>query len=283
MVTGADGLIGQKLCEFLRLNKFFFNRTSRRKGLGPEFIYFDLMDEKSWSNIPDDLFCVYFLAAITATDLCENSYELAYKVNVEQSERFIDFLKSRSQKIILPSTNMVFDGVLPYPSLKQEQNPMNKYGLLKALLEKKVANNDKVTIVRLTKLSDTLLPLLKSWAKRIACDETIYPFTDMYCSPLDLHEVVKIMFDISNLETSLTYHISGDRNVSYLEIAEKLLIKLSKSNDLISSVTAKQRLGKDFFVHENSTLGMMDNPFCIAPKLGCDQALDLTLNKLFRP
>ena len=90
VITGSNGILGQKLVEYCLTNRLTFIATS--KGLNrnpncPDYLYLsmDICNKLEINQVFDTLYPTHILhaAALSDVDFCENHPELCHQVNVE--------------------------------------------------------------------------------------------------------------------------------------------------------------------------------------------------------
>ena len=139
LITGSNGLLGQKLLHKLRVDSSLDliatsrgeNRVSEKNGY--TYLALDITDEKAVAQIiamqkPD---VVINTAAMTNVDLCEAEKENCDALNVNAVQYLADACQQIDAHLIHISTDFIFDGEDgPYKE-EDEQNPLSYYGLSK--------------------------------------------------------------------------------------------------------------------------------------------------------
>ncbi len=107
-ITGSTGLIGSRIIELLS-DRFDFIPLRVEDGV-------DITNKESLSlQLAARSFdYLLHLAAYTNVDKAETERELCHKINVEGTRNLLDICESKGAKMILISTDFVFDG-LPIP------------------------------------------------------------------------------------------------------------------------------------------------------------------------
>lgn len=115
LVVGAQGLLG---------------RTLVKRGIkGLNHRECDVTDQKQMIKALKGIDLVYFCAAITDVDYCEEFPDISYKVNVNAPAMW-----AKEVPIVFLSSNYVFSGTGPhYPN--DLKKPIQQYGIQKALAE----------------------------------------------------------------------------------------------------------------------------------------------------
>lgn len=149
LITGANGLLGQKLVNCFAADKSFdLLGTSRQKepyNQTASFGYISLdttdrgaVKELIWNFEPD---YIINAAAFTNVDACEREKEVSWKANVSAVENLIAGARLVKAKIIHVSSDYIFDGKNgPYDEL-QSPNPLSYYGRAKLAAENVIRNS----------------------------------------------------------------------------------------------------------------------------------------------
>lgn len=149
LVTGANGLLGQKLSALL-INDMDLQPvlTSRGRLTFPvqraEFRNMDITDEAAVRRVlqsvkPD---VVVNTAAMTLVDQCETQQDECWKNNVKAVEYLIAACNSVNAHLIHVSTDFIFDGSNGPLDETAVPNPVNFYGKSKAAAEKLLIDSD---------------------------------------------------------------------------------------------------------------------------------------------
>jgi dTDP-4-dehydrorhamnose reductase len=145
IITGANGLVGQKLVELgakdenLRIIATGRGSSRLHKNEG-DYMYESV--DVTQSNDLAKLFAKYspdFIihsASMTDVDRCEINRDLCYEQNINATERILSECRNHGTHLIFISTDFVFDGKQgPYRE-DDSPNPLNYYGWTKFESEK---------------------------------------------------------------------------------------------------------------------------------------------------
>src|SRR5688500_2042571 len=150
LVTGANGFLGQHLCNYLKKAGFEVTATGRgEKRLSDDFKYeaLELTDKKAVQMFLDHkkFDVIVHTAALSKPDECENNKENCIAVNVDATR---NLLQSFSGFFIYTSTDFVFGENGPHNE-DQEPAPLNFYGESKLMAESEVIKSGlQYSIVR---------------------------------------------------------------------------------------------------------------------------------------
>jgi dTDP-4-dehydrorhamnose reductase len=145
LVTGSNGLLGQKLTELLENDpSVTLIATARGKSVLPitkgEFHNLDITDGQA----VDDVFArtrpdvVINTAAMTQVDQCETEREACWTANVTSVENLVAACTKYSTHLVHVSTDFIFDGTRGPLDENEKPNPVNYYGESKLAAEEVV-------------------------------------------------------------------------------------------------------------------------------------------------
>jgi dTDP-4-dehydrorhamnose reductase len=150
LVTGSNGLLGQKLIEKLsKTDNIEVIATARGENRLPfaenyKFVSLDITKKKEVETVfdsekPD---VVIHTAAMTNVDQCETEKDACWDLNVKAVEYLVEASNKHNSFLVHLSTDFIFDGKAgPYDE-KAEENPLSFYGWSKYAAEKLVINSD---------------------------------------------------------------------------------------------------------------------------------------------
>ena len=146
------------------------------------------------------------------------------------------------------STNSVFGGERPWPEEQAPHAPGIAYARQKAEAEKRIRAEarrlhaeDRLSIVRLTKILNEETPPLPGWFSAWAGGRTIEPFADLIFAPMSVRFVGNALATLGEKRVPGDLHLSGDENVSYVDFAMKLARRLGVDPALIAPTTAEAK------------------------------------------
>jgi len=150
LVTGSNGLLGQKITELV-LKKYpditlvatgkGENRNAIKKGY--EYRTMDITDLNSLKKVfeaeqPD---VVIHTAAMTQVDDCEFKKEECVALNITAVKNIAKLSSILNFRLVHLSTDFIFDGTKKMYKEDEEPNPLSYYGWSKLEAEKAVINN----------------------------------------------------------------------------------------------------------------------------------------------
>jgi dTDP-4-dehydrorhamnose reductase len=262
LIVGGDGLIARALVAQLMLEKWAVNCTSRRNHLPDCWIRFDLRD--GVSVLPGALLknvdVVFICAAITGFAACTSDPQGSRYINVTRTvELGRHFMKNGAQVVYL-SSNAVFDGTRAALNEYSPITPVTEYGQQKAdceamLLCAASELSGKCAVVRLTKVVDRKQPLYSGWMQNLSAQLPIKAAVDLRISPITTAFVARGLSCIGAGGQSGVYHLSGEQDVTYLDLASAMIAALGKCVSVEHDWIQKRLVAVPSPAH--STLSMM--------------------------
>lgn len=254
LITGANGLVGQKLVTNLQ-NKtsldFLATSLHANKIETPSLFSLRLMDirnEKEIASVfsfykPD---VVIHTAAMTDVGPCETQQDKCWEINVKATGNVVRACNCHHSKLIYISTDFVFDGEGgPY---KEDDlpNPVSFYGKSKLEAEKVVMQNmDDWAIVRTILVYGISSNMARSniilWVKKnLEAGQAIRVVSDQFRMPTLAEDLAEGIVQIAIRGAKGIYHLSGKDYLSIYEIAMKTADFFNLDKSLISPVSSAE-------------------------------------------
>ena len=235
LIIGGNGLIGAALYQLLNRSVQSVIATTRRKDLiSDAAIYLDLCDSRTW-QIPAGNRVAYVCAAISRYADCRTDPEGSRLVNVANTTRLIRHLVESGCFVVFVSSNAVFDGRSPYRKTTDPVDPQTEYGRQKAQVEAQISElGSRICILRVAKVFPKNPPLFMDWIGQLREGATIRPFRDLTCAPVPLETVCECLMRLGSMEKPGVWHLSGDRDLSYAELASELADRSNLDRGLIN-------------------------------------------------
>ena len=151
LLTGSNGLLGQKLVELIApMSGFELVATSRGKNRLPEsdltyqYQSLDITDKEQVMEVisahsPD---AIIHTAAMTNVDQCESEQANCQKLNVEAVSHIIEAASTNQAFLLHLSTDFIFDGSYGPLDEAAAPNPVSIYGQSKLDAEQLLINSD---------------------------------------------------------------------------------------------------------------------------------------------
>lgn len=280
LVTGSNGLLGQKLTERI-LAKNDFELVATGKGVnryavkeGYTYAEMDILDAESIDNVigkflPD---VVINTAAMTNVDTCETEKEECWALNVTAVEHLINSCKTHNAQLIHLSTDFIFDGLAgPYKEDAQP-SPVSFYGESKLAAELLLQKSDiKWTILRTIIVYGIVSDMSRSniilWAKgALEKGNPINIVNDQWRMPTLADDLAEICLLAAEKEAQGVFNASGKDMMSIIELVEQVADYYGLNKSLINPISsaslnqAAKRPVKTGFILDKSIKELGYNP-----------------------
>ena len=236
LITGSNGLLGQKLLHKLRVDNTFeliatskgVNRVNIKKGY--TFLSLDITNKEEVNKViinqaPN---VVVNTAAMTNVDLCEDKKEACDVLNVEAVKYLADACANIDAHLIHISTDFIFDGEDGPYSEQDKPNPLSYYGLSKLKSEQLLqAHQVKWTVLRTIIVFGVGERLSKSnivlWAKNaLEKGDPLNIIDDQFRAPTLAEDLADICILAAKKKAFGIFNASGKDIMSIYEIVERV-------------------------------------------------------------
>lgn len=234
MITGANGLLGQKVTEI------FANESEHKliltdlhdKPENPgqmEYFSMDITNKDDVKKYIKKYSPDYIIntAAYTNVDGCETEKELSWKVNVDAVKNFIIASRINDCKILHISTDYVFDGRTGNYDENSKPNPLSFYGKSKLASENAlISSGIRFAVVRTMIIYGTaknVRPNFALWLiDMLEKGNPVRIVDDQFGMPTISNDLGWGILKMTELDKSGFYHICGSEYLSRYEFAVKL-------------------------------------------------------------
>ena len=252
LVTGSNGLLGQKLVELLAgVSGIHTIATSRGQNrlpafYGYEYYEMDITNRKQVDAVikiakPD---VIIHTAAMTNVDQCEVEKEECWKLNVTAVGYLIDACRHHNLFFVHVSTDFVFDGTAGPYTEDDEPNPVSFYGWSKYAAEKLVSHSQLEWAIARTVLvygiaHDMSRSNIILWVKKsLEAGNSIKVVTDQFRTPTLAEDLAMGCFLIADKKARGIFNISGKDFLTPYEMAIETADFFELDSSLISTTDA---------------------------------------------
>jgi len=231
LITGANGLLGQKLVQLLSEEKIDFLATSN----GPSRIQTPDINYRSLDVLNRDQVldlireysptAIIHTAAMTQVDQCETDREKCWQLNVVAVAHLVEASSAIGSHLIHLSTDFIFDGLEgPYDE-EAMANPINFYGQSKVaaeelLLKSKIKWSIVRTILVYGATPGTSRSNIMLWVKKnLESGNSIQVVNDQFRTPTLVEDLAKGCYLIASQSAYGIYNIAGADLLTPYEIA----------------------------------------------------------------
>lgn len=252
LVTGSNGLTGQKITERVLATKDFkLIATSKGENRFPVkegYVYaeMDILNPANVAEVvskyrPD---AIIHTAAMTNVDTCESQKELAHELNVVAVETLIQVCRQFDIQLVHLSTDFIFDGANgPYDELAPAC-PVSYYGQTKLEAENAIiAAGGKWAILRTIIVYGIVSDMSRSnivlWAKgALEKGEPINVVNDQWRMPTLAEDLADCCLLAVSKNAQGIYNASGKDMMSISELVGKVADYWNLDKSLIKEISA---------------------------------------------
>jgi dTDP-4-dehydrorhamnose reductase len=244
LITGANGLLGQKLVALLQQQRDVYTIATARTSLvqtlpNGEFHKLDITQQEEVDAVisktnPD---VVIHTAAMTQVDQCETEHEACILNNVTAVQYLVQACSTNHVRLIHISTDFIFDGSHGPLDENAQPNPVNFYGESKLKAEQLIrASNIDWCILRTVLVygvtTDSSRSNIVLWVKKSLEEEkNIHVVNDQWRTPTLAEDLAMGCYLAASKNAKGIYNISGKDFITPYDIAIQTahFFKLNKS------------------------------------------------------
>ena len=289
LITGLNGFVAGSIVAHARKN-WEVHGADIEKTIGlPADIrayQLDLMDSDKLSLLfnhvkPD---AVIHTAAIANIDTCEYNKELAWRVNVEITQTLAELCRKSGAKMIVCSTDTVFDGKKGFYTEKDTPHAVNHYAKTKIEAERIVLDaSPRNIVVRLSLvmglpvmgkgnsfLADTIEKLKKG-------ESVKFPENEIR-TPVDVITVGSALSELAGCNYGGIVHLSGNTRINRYLMAVGIAETLGYNPGLIQPTDSNAMEGRAPRPNDASMKNDLAKKLLHTTMRSLAEGLDLTLN-----
>lgn len=253
LITGANGLLGQKLVKQCLKHDISFLATSKginRNSQCPaeRYMSMDIVHPIEIKNVFNAFYPTHVIhtAAITNVDYCELNPEECEEINVKGTKYLFETAKEFKAHFQLLSTDFVFDGSKGMYKESDEVNPLSIYAQSKVDAEHLLMNDsyDNWSIARTIIVYGDGENLSKSnlitWAiSALTKGDPMRIIDDQFRMPTWADDLAWGCLEICRRNKKGIYHLSGPELLSVYQIVERVAKYMGKSMENIEKISSK--------------------------------------------
>jgi dTDP-4-dehydrorhamnose reductase len=231
LVTGASGQLGVYLLRELRGRPddvVAWSGTRAGELFGTPLRPVDLADRDgvaaAFRSARPDI--VIHAAALSSVARCHREPEAARAVNAGGSECLAELAEAAGARLLLVSTDLVFDGERGWYTEGDAPSPLSVYGRTKALAEAAVQAHPRGVVARVSLLfGPTLVGRPSFFDEQVAALRERRPctlFADEWRTPLSLFSAARALVALARSDYVGVLHLGGPERMSRLEMGQRL-------------------------------------------------------------
>lgn len=219
---------------------------------GFQCLQFDLCDAKMLSEVfaritPD---AVVHTAALADIDYCQNNQAAAERINVGTTDNLARLCAEHGSKLLLCSTDTVFDGEKGMYNEDDTPRAVNFYAETKIRAEQIVRETVPNGVVARLSLvmglpvlgagNSFLAKTFDAWKKG---ESTKFPSNEIR-TPVDVITVGRAFLEMAGSDFSGTIHLAGSTRINRYEMACQIAERLGRSRDLVIATDSNAMPGR---------------------------------------
>ncbi|CAN5855705.1 dTDP-4-dehydrorhamnose reductase [soil metagenome] len=251
LITGSNGLLGQKLIDLLHAHPEVVLIASSRgenkvAAIYPQvpFVSLDVKERQQVNQVIEDHRPSHLIhtAAMTNVDQCEAEKEACWKLNVEAVRHLVQATEKYGVHLIHLSTDFVFDGNNGPYSEEDEPNPISYYGESKLAAEELVKQSSGRWCIARTMLvygivHDYGRSNIVLWVKKnLEEGNPIKVVDDQIRCPTLAEDLAQGCWLLVEKEAEGIFHISGQDVLTPYQMAQKVADYFRLDKSLIQRV-----------------------------------------------
>lgn len=252
LITGSNGLLGQKLVDSCLKKKIDFVPTSKganRNSSCPNDIYLelDITNEKEVLELISEVKPTHVIhtAAMTNVDQCELNPHECELINVTATHYLVQACNKVGAHFQLLSTDFVFDGKKGNYSEEDEMNPLSAYAKSKVDAERIVENESTTenSIVRTIIVYGNAESLSKSniiaWAKSaLEKGDPLTIVDDQFRAPTWAEDLAAGCLAVFEHKQRGIFHVSGPETMSIFEMVVRIGKHFNLNTNHVSKISS---------------------------------------------
>ena len=252
LITGSNGLLGQKLVNFFKENYqvYALSRGENRNSNTKSYTYYniDVTDFNKLNLLVNDIQPNFIInsAAMTNVDECEVKQNECYMINVELVRQLVQSCKNNNIHLIHISTDFIFDGKDgPYKET-DNPNPLSHYGLTKLKSEEIIINAKiEYTIIRTILVYGIVDNMSRNniilWIKdSIENKKAVTIIDDQFRMPTFVDDLAMACLSVVQKKAQGTFNVSSNTLVSIYDMAIEIANAFNLDKSYIKRITSNE-------------------------------------------
>jgi dTDP-4-dehydrorhamnose reductase len=236
LITGSNGLLGQKIVAQCLSRGHLFRATSKGENRNPEcpealYVSMDICDQGEIESVLNNFKPTHIVhtAALTNVDYCELNPDECNQVNLGAVQKLWNASKNKGIHFQLLSTDFVFDGVKGNYSEDDSVGPLSVYAQSKVDAERLLLydGTSNYSIVRTIIVYGNGHNLSRSnivlWARDALSEgKELYIVDDQFRAPTWADDLAWACLEICRRNKNGIYHICGPETMSVYDIVMRI-------------------------------------------------------------
>lgn len=252
LVTGSNGLLGQKLSAGLRRTKHEWIGTGRKSEPAPgsdgHYRQMDITDANMVSAVISDFRpdVIIHGAAMTQVDDCEVKKDECWESNVTATANLLAAAHSVGARFIFVSTDFIFDGTKTLLDENATPGPVNYYGESKLAAERLVMSYAGPWAILRTVLvygvcADASRSNIVLWVKKnLEAGKEIRVVNDQWRTPTLAEDLASGCLLAAEHNAQGIFNVSGSELMTPYDIAVAVAMFFHLNDELIKAVDSQE-------------------------------------------
>ncbi|MFC2149960.1 dTDP-4-dehydrorhamnose reductase [Calditrichota bacterium] len=251
LITGANGLLGQKLQTVLtgEIYDLYCTDLQDSSVLQQDSPYYklNLIDKSSTTDLIESLSpdIIIHTAAMTDVDGCELNKEDCWKINVGTTENIVNVAVKTESKLIFMSTDYIFDGEMGPYNEDALPSPISYYGRSKLAAENSIRGSElEWCILRTIILYGTGVNIKSSFVSwllsQLRQNKAVRIVNDQWGNTTLVDDLALAIDRIIILEKTGIFNAAGMGYMSRYEFAQEIAAYFELDGSLISAISTEQ-------------------------------------------
>lgn len=255
LVVGVDSMIGRGLADAWERRGATVLGTSRRVEVGNGGLI--SLDLERTGNLALDrrVDLAYLCAATTNMERCEVDPSTTARINVDHTVEVAQHLSVQGTWQVFLSSNIVYDGTIPWRRAEDPVCPPAEYGRQKARTEAAILSlGTKAAVLRMGKVVGPRTEPFHEWIQTLRHGAPVAAFHDKVCAPLSLDRTVSLLCAMGEGRLHGIFQACASRDIGYDEVARHLARRLGVSEALVRAESGRTRGIRSCFLPAHTTL-----------------------------
>ena len=252
LITGSNGLLGQKLVDYCIAHNIDFVPTSKGENRNSKcpserYVEMDITNEAEVMSVLTHLQPTHVIhtAAMTNVDQCELQPDECELINVSATRYLVRACNEIDAHFQLLSTDFVFDGEKGNYSEEDEMNPLSVYAKSKVDAEEIVANESTTensivrTIIVYGKAENLSKSNIIAWAKAaLEKGDPLSIVDDQFRAPTWAEDLAAGCMGVIEHKKTGVFHVAGPETMSIHELVLRIGKHFGLKTDQVSKVSS---------------------------------------------
>jgi len=250
LITGANGLLGQKLVDLFNEKGIDYLATARGNNRNEAVKSYATMDLQNYPEVQQVVQAygpqiIIHTAAMTQVDQCEAEKELCWSLNVEVVQNLAALCSEQSIHLVHLSTDFIFDGADGPYCEDDLPNPVNYYGESKLAAEEYLINSKTSHAILRTILvygvtADMSRSNIILWVKKsLEAGKEIQVVDDQFRTPTLAEDLAQGCLLAAEQKAQGVFHISGKDLLTPYDMAQMTAEYFKLDKKLIKRANSK--------------------------------------------